>query len=68
MQSINHEVIYKVENAHWNKTIASRWNIQRMSFKVVGPRYYNNFFARVQHSWNIMKQYIKGTFFFLVMK
>ena len=47
-QDLNNEVIYKVENAHGNKTIASMWNIQRMSFKVVCPHYYNNFFARVK--------------------
>ena len=46
-QNLNNEVIYKVENAHWNKTIAPMWNIQRMPFKVAGPHYYNDFFGRV---------------------
>ena len=51
-QNLNNEVIYKVENAHWNKSIATTctstmWNIQHMPFKVAGPHYYNDFFGRV---------------------
>ncbi len=46
-QNLNNEVIYKVEISHWNKTIATKWNIQRMPFKVAGPHYYNDIFGRV---------------------
>ena len=44
-QNLNNEVTYKAGNAHWNKTIATMWNIQRMPFMVAHPHYYNDFFG-----------------------
>ena len=71
-QDLNNEVIYKMENAHWNKTIASMWNIQRMSFKVVGPHCNNNFFGRVygyhEYFFSDIAFCFPWSYFFLILR